>query len=80
VRINEPPGMKNASNKKETYRWTLKALGGVSVPRPPQQYGPFGAKLRNSTLHSKKIQHKPSSGNSLWARKQSSDSKFELTL
>jgi hypothetical protein len=53
---------------------------GLGAETPSQQCGPFGAKLKNSTLHSKIFQHKPSSGNSLRARKQASDSKFELIL
>jgi hypothetical protein len=35
--------------KKLSHRWTL------------QQCGPFGAEINNSTLHSKKFQHKPNS-------------------
>jgi hypothetical protein len=80
VRVNEPLGVRKCIKKNETYRWTLKALGGVSVPRPLQQCRPFGTKIKISALHSKKFQHKPSSGQTMWPCKQASNSNIELTI
>jgi hypothetical protein len=58
----------------------LRPLQGSWCRDPPQQCGPFGAKLKKSILYSKKIQHKHNSGKRFWALKQASDSIFELTL
>jgi hypothetical protein len=63
-RANEPLGVKNASIKERPTAGPYRPLEG-SWCRDPQQCGPFGAKFKNSTLNSKKFQHKPSSGKSL---------------
>jgi hypothetical protein len=45
---------------------TTLPLGGLGAKTPPQQCGPFGAKIKISTLHSKIFQYKPSLGKTLW--------------
>jgi hypothetical protein len=52
---------------------------GLGAETPPAG-GPFGAKIKISALHSKKFQHKPSSGQTMWPCKEASDSKLELIL
>jgi hypothetical protein len=60
-KVNEPQGVKNELKKKRATAGPYRPLGGPRCRDHLQQYGPFGAKIKNSTLHSKKFQYKPSS-------------------
>jgi hypothetical protein len=75
-----PQGWKMHKKKRDLPLHLKGPWRGLGAKTPPPAVWTFGAKLKNSTLHSKKFQHKPSSSTSLWAQKQASDSKFQLTL